>query len=156
MRRLWRQTIWARDAIPLNERKYRSLKRIWLPIVDLLYILGGLSAARYGVPAINEFFTDEVVDLFGYSLSAAALVCLVGVAFVRLWWLEIAGKCVLLGQMATSVTALVILTRAGDDQRGFVFVIATIATVPLLIRLTIVADEWADRRAAKSEASTDE
>lgn len=143
MRRLWRQTIWARDAIPLNERKYRSLKRIWLPIVDLLYILGGLSAARYGVPAINEFFTDEVV-------------CLVGVAFVRLWWLEIAGKCVLLGQMATYVTALVILTRAGDDQRGFVFVIATIATVPLLIRLTIVADEWADRRAAKSEASTDE
>ena len=146
-RRLWRSTIWAKDAIPIQDWKFRSMKRVWLPIIDLLYIAGGFSAARYGVPAINEFFPDGVVDAFGYSLALFAFFALIGVSFVKLWWLEIVAKCVIFGQIITYVTALVILTRAGDDARGFVFVIALLATTPILIRLSIVSSEWAERRA---------
>src|SRR6187402_1295973 len=99
MRRLWRSTIWAQGAIPAIEWKYRSLKRVWLPLVDVLFILGGLSAVEFGVPAINEFFPDGMVDLWGVMLAAVAAVCLVGVAFVRLWWLEATAKCLLLSVM---------------------------------------------------------
>lgn len=154
MRRLWRQTIWAKGAIPLEEWKYRSLKRVWLPLVDVLFILGGLSAVRFGVPAINEFFPDALVDQWGYSLSVVAVVCLVGVAFVRLWWLEAAAKCLLLGLMVMYIAALLTLTRAGEDSRGFVFVIATISVIILLVRLSIIASEWATRRARKRPGQT--
>lgn len=150
MGKLFRATIWARGAIPVAEWKYRSLKRVWLPIVDLLFILGGLSAVRFGVPAINEFFPDAIVDLWGRSLSLTATICLVGVAFVRLWWLEAAAKCVLLGLMLMYIVALLTLTRAGEDSRGFVFVIATIAIIILLVRLSIIGSEWAERRARKA------
>jgi len=149
MRGLWRATIWAKGAIPVEEWKYRSLKRVWLPIVDLLFILGGLSAVRFGVPAINNFFPDDVVNLWGYTLAAVAVVCLVGVAFVRLWWLEAAAKCVLLGLMAMYIVALLTLTRAGESNRGFVFVIATIAIIILMVRLSIIGSEWSERRARK-------
>jgi hypothetical protein len=146
-KRLWLETIWQKNAVPKDEWKFRSFKRVWLPLVDILYMLGGLSAVKYGVPAINNYFTDDIVDAFGFSMSITAFICLIGVSFVRLWWLEAAAKVVLFALMVSYITSLLMLTQQGQDSRGFVFVIASIAAVLLLVRLSIIGSEWADRRA---------
>lgn len=147
MHRILSATIWAPNAIPANEWKYRNLKRVMFPVIDFLFILGGFSAARFGIPAISEFFPDPVVDAFSYVLSAVGLACLVGVSFPRLWGLEMVSKILLLAQVAGYVTALFLLTAAGEGNRGFVLIIAAVAVCPILWRLTLLASKWSERRA---------
>jgi hypothetical protein len=152
MRRILALSIWAADAIPADEWKYRNLKRVMFPVIDFLFILGGFSAARYGIPAISEFFPDPVVDLFAYALSAVAFGCLLGVAFPRLWALEALAKSALLSLITGYVAALFLLTAVGEGNRGFVLIIAAVALCPVVWRLTMLGGEWQDRRlAAKNQ-----
>ena len=149
MRRILSASIWSPTAIPAEEWKYRNLKRVMFPTIDFLFILGGLSAARFGIPAISEFFPDPVVDAFSYVLSAVGLACLIGVSFPRLWGLEMVSKILLLTQVVGYVTALFLLTAAGEGNRGFVLIIAAVAVCPVLWRLTLLASEWSERRAQR-------
>lgn len=146
LKRLWRQTVWSKGAIPPEEWRYRSQKRFWYPTIDFLFIGLGWSCIYFGIPAINEFFPDWQVDLFGVGLLVWAHLALVGVAFYRLWWLEIIAKCMLIGQMASYISALLILTAYGSNARGFIAGIAMLATVPMMMRLSVVAAEWQERR----------
>lgn len=146
MRRIYNASIWAHDAIPTSEWKYRNLKRVMFPAIDFLFILGGLSAAKYGVPAISEFFPDMFVDLFAYTLSVVAFTCLIGVLFPRLWPLEVGGKSALLGLMVGYFVALFMLTAAGEGNRGFVLLVAAVALCPIVWRLSLLGSEWQERR----------
>lgn len=146
MRKLWAASIWAKGAIPADEYKFRNLKRVMFPIIDILFILGGLSAAAYGVPAISEFFDNTTVDLYAYTLSAVATACFIGVAFPRLWPLEVLAKSALLGLNALYFTALFILTAVGEGNRGFVVIIAAVAMCPIIWRINVLGSEWQERR----------
>jgi len=146
LRRVWAASIWAPDAIPADEYKFRNLKRVMFPVIDVLFVLGGLSAAAYGVPAISEFFTNETVDLYAYTLSTVAFVCFLGVAFPRLWPLEVMAKSALLGLNALYFTALFILTAVGEGNRGFVVIIAAVAMCPIIWRINVLGSEWQERR----------
>lgn len=156
MKRIFSMSIWASGAIPADEWKYRNLKRVMFPVVDLLFFLAGLSGARYGVPAISEFFPDQVVDFFAYILSMIALICLTGVAFPRLWLVEILGKSILLGLMVGYFVALFLLTAVGEGNRGFVLLIAAVALSPVVWRMSLLGSEWQDRRVAARKAKTGE
>jgi len=150
---LWNQTVWAPDAIPPEEWRYRSLKRFWYPLVDVVFLFAGVSAIYYGVPAINMYFPDSHVDIFGWGLVVNSLICLIGVSFYRLWWVEVLGKSSLVGQMVTYISACFFLTASGDQARGFVISIAALATAPLLMRLSVVAHEWQERHTMRGSTS---
>lgn len=145
MRKLYLASIWAPDAIPIEEWKYRNLKRIMFPVVDLLFVLAGIAAVREGVPAINEFFPGYIVTAFSYLLILAGFVCLIGVSFPRLWPVEIAGKSVLLGLITGFILSLFILICFGESQRGFAFAIACVSICPIYWRLTLLGNEWQSR-----------
>lgn len=145
-KRLFAASIWAHSAVPPEEWKYRNLKRITLPFIDFMFILGGISAARYGVPAISEFFDDMVVDAFSYSLSFVAFLCLLGVSFPRLWGLEAIAKSALIGLMGGYVVSLFLLTAVGEGNRGFVLIVATVALALPVWRLSLLGAEWQERR----------
>lgn len=147
-----RQTIWARGAIPESEGVYRSVRRIWLPLVDLVFMLIGLSASRYGVPTLSGFFTIPEMEIFGRIIFWAALAALVGVAFPRLWPLELVAKSVLSGAFTAFVVAVAALTTAGYQSRGFTAGLALIAVFLCLIRLSGVAAERRDARARRTIA----
>lgn len=146
MRKLFLSSIWAPNAVPSPEWKYRNLKRIMFPVIDFLFILAGVSAAINGVPAISEFYPGFMVDIFSVVLSTAALICFVGVSFPRLWWLEILGKTILFGLMVGYVLSLLILTAAGDPTRGFILLIAAASLAPIVWRLSLLGSEWQVRR----------
>jgi hypothetical protein len=149
MKFLLSQSIWAHDAIPADEWKYRNLKRVMFPVIDFFFLLAGLAAARFGVPAISLFFDEVVVDFFSYILCFSALFALIGVAFPRLWPMEILGKSVLLSLITTYFVALFILTSVGEGNRGFVLMIAAVALCPLVWRLSLLGAEWQKRNVDK-------
>ena len=156
MRTLYEASIWAPGTIPVEEWKYRNLKRVMFPAVDVLLILGGFSAARYGIPAISEFYPDLFVDIFAYVMSFCALVALVGVSFPRLWAVEIAGKAAVFGLIVGYITSLFILTledKGDSDSRGFVLIIAMIAVCPIVWRLSLLGSEWQARVLARKAAA---
>ena len=149
MRNIFSMSIWAPNAIPSDEWKYRNLKRVMFPVIDVIFILSGLSAAYYGVPAISEFYHRGVVDSFALAMSLSGFAALLGVAFPKLWALEIGAKSVLLGLMVVYFTSLFILTRIGEGNRGFVLGIAAVAIAPVIWRLSLLGNEWQQRRVAK-------
>lgn len=154
LRSLFRASIWAPGAIPEEEEKYRSLKTVMFPVIDILFILGGFSAARHGIPAISEFFDDSIVDLFSYLLSFAAFLAFVGIAFPSQWRIEIMGKSVIFGLISAYISSLLVLTLQGEDNRGFVLFVAAVAICPVAWRMGLIGSEWRDRRVDAAKAKT--
>jgi hypothetical protein len=145
--RLWQASIWAKGAIPSDEHKYRNLKRVLLPGIDVCFVFAGWAAAVYGVPAISEFLPQWAISVFAVGLIIAAATCLLGVSIPKLWAVELIGKAVIVGLLSTYIIALLLLTQAGDPTRGFVLVIAFLASLTPLWRITLITAEWQDRKA---------
>lgn len=74
IRALWRASIWHPDAIPPDEWKWRSLKRVWLPVYDLIAICAGIWAALYGSPVLHALFHKPVIDALGVMLAVVATI----------------------------------------------------------------------------------
>lgn len=144
-RRLWRHTIWHPAAIDPAEWEYRWTKRVWVPAFDVLVILAGATASVFGSPLLTQLFGDEAVDYLGVTLAAAATAALFGVAFPRLWRVEIAGLLAMVGLLGAYATA-VLLVSVYDTTRGFAALIVAL-TLPLpLARLTLLGEEIKERR----------
>ena len=147
MKKLYLASIWAPGAIPAEEWKYRNLKRVMFPIVDLLFFIAGITAALNGIRAVDVFFSHTVVTSFSYTMSIAALICLVGVSFPRYWSLEMFGKAILLGLMVGYISALLILSFVAQQQTsGFTPIIASIAICQIIWRVTLLGHEWQERK----------
>ena len=146
MRWLYRQSIWHPDAIPPDEWKFRSLKRVWLPLYDLIAVWAGFSAVMFGSTILNRLFPPHMVDLLGVAFTTTAVVCLAGVAFPRLWAVEIAGKAILVSMVAGYVTAILFFSQTPEPN---LFVVGMLTWgLPLaLFRLNLLGEEIKERRA---------
>jgi hypothetical protein len=150
---MWRASIWHRDAIPVREQKYRSLKRVWLPVYDVLAFLAGVAGVVYGSRLLDRLYGDWT-DLVAGLFAAVALVCFAGVAYPRLWAVELAGKSVLVGMVVAYAVAIVVSPSpeqmvAKEAPSWFIFTMLLL-TLPLpMFRLELLATEWADRRAVE-------
>jgi len=105
MRALFRASIWAPGALASEPRKYRSLRRVWLPIYDLIALMNGLLAFVFGSRILDQIF-GTMTDLVGLLFAAVALVCLVGVSFPKLWRVEFAGKVLLIGMVVGYIACI--------------------------------------------------
>lgn len=146
MRAFWRETIWHPDAIPLDEWKYRNLKRVWLPVYDAIAIAAGVQAIIFGSTLLNRMFPPEIVDAFGIAMVLIATVCLFGVVFPRLWRVEIVGKVLLVGLIAGYVTTILLFS---DNPGPNLFVVGMLSFgLPLaFFRLSLLGEEYKERRA---------
>ncbi|WP_424462858.1 hypothetical protein [Pseudoclavibacter helvolus] len=149
-RRLWRASVWHPDALPIEEFKFRSLKRVWLPLYDAAAFGAGLWAIVFGSPILHRLFHPDVIDLLGALLAVAAAVCFAGVAFPSLWRVEIAGKLVLL--MLLAAYALTIIAFRTNPQPEALFVVFILVLgMPLpFFRLSLLGEEIKERRDEES------
>jgi len=152
MRKLLTKTIWAPGIIPIEEWKYRNLKRVVLPLVDMFFVLGGFAVVKFGLPTIDVFFPDYMVNLGGRILSFSAFLALLGVCFPKLWPFEMTGKSILLGLLVGYFVASIWLTAVGATGRGFVLMLDLIAIALVIWRLTLLGSEWQTRRLAVKAA----
>ncbi len=146
IRRLWRASIWHPDAIPPDEWKFRNLKRVWLPLYDAIAIFAGVQAVLFGSTILNRLFPPSLVDLLGVVLTVVATVCLAGVAFPRLWVVEIIGKVLLVGLVAGYVTTILMFSE-NPGPNLFVVGMLTFGLPLAFFRLNLLGEEFKERRA---------
>src|SRR5690606_7901938 len=107
LKRVWEASIWHPNSIPPSEFKYRNLKRVWLPLYDLVAVWAGVNAIMFGSQLLDRLFTPAWVDLLGAVFTTVAIICLVSVSFPCLWGLEVVGKVLLVGMIAGYITTIV-------------------------------------------------
>lgn len=151
MRRLWRSSIWHPDAIPLHEKKYASLKRVWLPLYDTVAVLAGSTAIAYGSRLLDRLY-GPYTDAIGAFFILVALVCFAGVAFPRLWVVELAGKFVLVGMIIAYIAAIIVSPSpeqllAREAPSWFIVAMLALNLWLPFWRIENLTTEWADRRA---------
>lgn len=146
IRALFRASIWHPAAIPPGEHKYRNLKRVWLPLYDLIAVFCGVQAFLSGSPLLNILFPPNMIDVLGVMMAAVALVCLAGVAFPRLWLVEMIGKAILVGMICAYVATIMLLSPNAGSNLVVVGVLAL--GLPLaFFRLNLLGEELKERRA---------
>lgn len=121
LRGLWRATIWHPSALPITEGSAsREMKRIVLPIFDVLVIVMGLNAVYNGMPSFDLAFPLWVAVGAAWVLLASGVIALIGITFPRLWVAEMVGKfamTIVLGGYAGALWGLVL---TGGGSRAFV------------------------------------
>lgn len=145
--RLWRASIWHPEAIPPDEWKFRNLKRVWLPLYDLIAVFAGVQAVAYGSSMLNRLFDPELVDFLGVSLMIAATVCFLGVAFPSMWVIEIIGKIALVALIAGYVTMILVFAKPPGPSL-FVVGMLTFGLPLAFFRLSLLGEEIKERRTA--------
>ncbi len=143
--RIFAASIWAHGAIPLTEYKYRNLKRVVLPVVDVLFALGGVLGATHGIPTLDQVFQHSVAEVGGFAFAVVAFLCLLGVSFPRFWLLEVWGKSALFGMMIAYVGSLVYSSFITHTSAAYVLSLAGACIALVLWRLSILVQEARDR-----------
>lgn len=119
IRRLFLASIWAPGAIPEEEGPLaRDLKRVILPLFDFYMVCSGWFGYQYVVPALSERLPHHVIDPLCALFAGAALVCLVGVSFPRLWRVEQGGKAVMFGLLVGFLIVLATIIFDPQDTQG--------------------------------------
>lgn len=156
LRAIARATIWHRSAIPADEWKFRSIKRVWLPLYNLIVVGAGLWALWFGSPILKRLFPGELIDIAGLALAVAGAICFLGRAFPMLWAVEFAGKVAIAFLLGGYAGTVALFRQDPDPAGGFVVFILVLAIIPCMIGVSIIAEEWKERwdLAKTSEAET--
>jgi len=155
--RLFRASIWYPDAIPVDEWKTRNQKRVWWPLYDGIVMAMGLWAIGFGSPLMHRLFTNTIIDIAGGTLFLAGVVCSLGVAFPRLWRMELIGKSVVFTLLVVYAGLVGIFSVYPAYENGFVVLGLVLMCLPALMRLDLLGEEIKERRdeAKKAEETTD-
>lgn len=149
MRALWEASIWHPDAIPPSEGELaRDVKRWVLPTLDALLILGSVLGLHGGMPTFAIVYNAAVSQAASVAVLLFAVGCLVGIAFPRLWVLELASKCGLTFVLLTYAVLLLALATGEYPARGFVAGVTAAVTVLPVWRIVWLGREYRRRRKA--------
>ena len=151
LRRVGAQTIWAPGAIPPQEgQASHELKRYVLPVFDVLVIVMGVNAVRYGMPSFDLVYSATIASVAAWVLLASGIVALVGIAFPRLWLAEALGKIAMVIVLGGYAGALWGLLLQGEWGRAFVAAgLTAIITLPMW-NLARLGRERRGRRTTKT------
>lgn len=144
-------SIYGVGVIPPEQEHLKWLKRVWLPLFDVLAILAGFRSVSSGIPAIDALLPPELADALCYALVVIAFLCLVGILVPRLAFLEVLAKSALIAIFSCYIIALRILVAEGESARDFVSITVAMAMILPFFRLGILADEKRKREAKKRE-----
>lgn len=146
IRRVWMASIWHRDGVRPEDRRFRGIFRYVLPLTDILFLFFGAVGWHNGIRSVEQAAGEEWQTWWSAALAVSAFVALVGVSFPRWWTVELAGKIPLIALV--TVYLWVMLGRGVDDPK----VLATAGLIVILILLPVwrVADlgftSWAKKR----------
>lgn len=119
--RFKRMTVWhPLHTDPADEDRWGP--RFWFPTYDVWALALGLYAIYLGSPLLNRLFPEWVTDTMGIFLVVASLVCLVGVCFPKLNYLELIGK-LLIVFILGAYAGTVMFRASTDGPNGFVVIV---------------------------------
>lgn len=153
LKRVARASVWHKDALPENERRYWGLYKWCFPLVDILFFYFGAVGWHNGVASVQEAASADWQTTWSAGIAICAFFAFVGVAFPRLWPVELVAKLVLISLISMYVALY--LQRGADDSSvtAFAGLIVSLVVFPTwrLGDLAIDAVHWLKaRRRAKS------
>ena len=147
IRRLWAATIWGPGAIPASEGEVaRDVKRWILPLIDAALIGGSILGLNGGMPTFAIVYDETVSRVASVAVLVAAVGCLIGIAFPRLWLLEFVSKCGLSFILLLYAALLLALATSEYPARGFIAGVCAAVTVPLVGRIVWIGREYRRRK----------
>lgn len=150
MRRLFRASIWHPEAIPVEEWKYRNLKRVWLPLYFALAFVNGILAAWVGSRLLHRLFGEQLTDWLGFGLAAVGAVCFAAVAFPRLWAVAIPAVSTLVGMVLAYVGAILLFPSPDRTDPAFFIAGMLFFGLPFaMFYVNLLGEEWKERRDAQ-------
>ena len=159
MRWLYRQSIWATGATPIDD-PWRNAKRIWLPLFDMIMITCGINAIVFGSRLLDRLYGD-FTDIIGAAFVLVSAACLIGVGWPRMWPVEIVGKILLVSMIVGYVFGIILSPSpeqlAAKEAPNWFIVSMTLGLIVLpTMRLDNLIDEWVERRAKRRREAADE
>jgi len=143
---LYEQSVWHPDAIEPEDFKYRNQRRVYLPLFDVIGVIIGILAIAYGSTILNEAYDPALIDAVGFAFMGASIAALTGVAFPRLWLMEIISKIFMMTLLGTYSITIWISFFQGQVFSGFVAAILVLPLITPLSRLDTLAEEIKQRR----------
>lgn len=148
LKRIARASVWAKDGIKPEHWRFRGIFRVVLPLTNVLFFWFGFVGVTRSVGSVAEAAGSSWQTFWSLGIAVAAVACLLGVSFPRLWAVEALAKAVLVGHV--SVYVALYLTRGIHEPS----VTATAGLMVILILLPIwrlgdLGLEWSERKARK-------
>lgn len=152
IRRLWAASVWAPGVVP-DDDPWRTAKRVWLPLFDVLMMWAGINAVVHGSLLLDRLYGDAT-DLIGAVFALVAFACLTGVVWPRMWPVEMVGKILLVSMIVGYVFGIVLSPSpeqiaAKEAPNWFVVSMILGLTMLPIARLDSLIDEWVERRAKR-------
>ncbi len=138
IRKLIRATLWATPDPDGFEHRWSA--RVWMPVYLLAMLLAGRGVITAGSPVLDRVFAPAIVDLLGMVLVTASIVAFIGLAFPRIWWVEVIGLVVLVGMSGTYGAALLVASES-DSSRDFLAWMIMATVVMPFSRLTVIGEQ---------------
>lgn len=127
LKRIARASVWAKGALPEEERRYWGLYKWCFPLADALFFYFGVIGWRNGVASVQEAASVDWQTTWSAAVAAAALFAFMGVGFPKLWSVELVSKLALVSLVAMYVALYV--ARGIDDPN----VTATAGLICILV-----------------------
>ena len=141
-RRLLAASIWADDALPLVQARFRWIFRVFLPIVDALFIIFGVCGIVLGSKVVQDFTLPWYNTFWSSAIGAAALTAVLGLAF-KWYWAEIIGKLILVVSLATYGLLLGLNVAAGAANSALTITLTAIVVMIPAARIIDLVGEIA-------------
>lgn len=131
MRRIFEASVWAPNGVRAEDWRFRNIFRVVLPLSDVLFFYFGYIGWRNGLTSVATSAGDEWQTIWSAGIAIAAVIAFVGVAFPRLWLLELMGKIPLISFI--TVYIVVITTNGVANDRilavsGLMVILILLAT----------------------------
>lgn len=152
IRRLWAASVWAPGVVPEDD-PWRTAKRLWLPLFDVIMMSAGIHAVVYGSLLLDRLYGDAT-DLIGAVFTLVAFACLTGVVWPRMWPIEMIGKILLVSLIVGYVFGIILSPSpeqitAKEAPNWFIVSMILGLTMLPIARLDSLIDEWVERRATR-------
>jgi hypothetical protein len=99
MRRIFQATVWAPGGVPAASYRFRGIFRWVLPLTDILFLWFGYVGFLLTVSSVEQEAGREWQDMWSAGLALSALFCFIGIAFPKLWPVELIAKMFLIGHV---------------------------------------------------------
>lgn len=103
LKRLYHASVWSPNGVSTHDWRFRGLYRFVLPLTDLLFLWFGIVGWSNGIQSVEDAAGNVWQTTWSLLVGVAAFVCLVGVAFPRLWVIEFAGKVALISLVSAYI-----------------------------------------------------
>lgn len=136
MYRILNATVWSRNGVTADDWRFRGIFRFVLPVTDLLFLWFGVVGWVNGINSVRDAAGDVWQTWWSAGIAVSALIAFVGVAFPRLWGIEMGAK-IMLVALVSGYVALYLARGLADPN---ITALAGLMVILILLPVWRLAD----------------